>query len=372
MKRKFSIKPLTLLFIICFCSVALLYFSSESSDGEVSSDNAQVKLLLNQSIKPFKLVTEDQPVLLPRDFALDPRFQQGWWHFFANVSDAKGTKYGIQWSFFRISSEHQELNGWQNSQLLLSHIVVSSQNQVWHEQRIARGGIGQAGVNSHPFKVWIDNWSWESLGATPFPGVLDVETDSLKLSLQSTALGPFVLPGKRGYVSKNASNQLASYNLSAPFIDVSGELSLDGGPSFHIDGEAWMSKEWGSGLLGDEQQGWDWFVFHLDPQNTLSIRQYRDQNAGHHVVATLSTNSGKTISIDEKDITIEPLQTSFLQGDKAIPLHWSIDIPKHNIHLKVSPNNTNLWLPFVMPYWEGPVTTQGSHVSEGFMQLAGY
>ncbi|GAB2659618.1 lipocalin-like domain-containing protein [Vibrio panuliri] len=372
-KKSYTKKLVTSLAVVIGLAFAVLLADfGRDEDEQTNSINTQANLLFTQTTKEFAVVTEDKPVALPRDFALDPSYQHGWWHFFANVKDANGERYGVQWSFFRISNNPQVVSGWQNSQLYLSHIVVSNEKHVWKEQRIARGGIGQAGVDTAPFKVWLDNWSWSSLGRTPFPGVLSVETDNLNLKLDSVASGPFVLPGNRGYVMKGKVDQLASHNLTAPFIKVSGELALDGGPAFEIEGQAWMSKEWGSGLLNTAQIGWDWFVFHLDHQTTLSVHHYRYQDAANHAVATLSTSSGKVIPISQDEITIIPIQTSLLARHKPIPLEWMINIPKYDISLTTQVQNSNLWLPFVMPYWEGPIRTSGSHNSQGFMQLAGY
>lgn len=353
--------------------LAFIYiFADESQDVSVNSMNSQADLLYTQTTEEFKAVTADNPVAIPRDVGQNTAYQHAWWHLFANVQDKAGNRYGIQWSYFRISNNPQDVPGWQNSQLYISHIVVSNDSRVWKEQRIARGGIGQAGVVNEPFKLWLDNWSWTSLNGTPFPGELKVDTDQFSVHLSSTVAGPYVLPGERGYVSKGENNKLASHNLTAPFVDVSGELDLGNGSSIHVQGKAWMSKEWGSGLLDVKQKGWDWFVFHVDNQTTLSVHHYRYQDAPNHVVATLSTNSGKVIAIKPEDIAIVALGEEILAGQKSIPLRWQITVPKYGIDLTTQAQNMNLWLPFVMPYWEGPVTTYGSHKIQGFMQLAGY
>ncbi|MGF1909819.1 carotenoid 1,2-hydratase [Vibrio kasasachensis] len=374
MKRSIITKLCIVVSIVVVLIVAAVCLTFGEGEAKSSSNTHQeVNVLLNSNPEQFDTVTSGSTVAIPRDFAPNQDYQHGWWHFFASVKDEQGQRYGIQWSYFRIASDDQDRGGWQNSQLYISHIVVSNDHKVWKEQRLARGGIGQAGVEDIPFKVWIDNWTWSSLGRTPFPGELSIATDNVKLQLDSIASGPFVLPGQRGYVAKDDKTALASHNLTAPFIDVSGELSLDGEKSFRIDGEAWMSKEWGSsGLLPNVQKGWDWFVFHLDHETTLSVHRYRYQDAQYHTVATLSTNSGKVISLKQNEITVVPLQSTLLNGNKLVPLSWVINIPKYQISLTTQVLNANMWLPFILPYWEGPISTTGSHTSFGFMQLAGY
>ena len=332
----------------------------------------EVTILKTQDFPVYEPVLPNDPVVLPSDFAFQNEYQHGWWHFFANVQDSAGNRYGIQWSYFRVTNSEHQGSGWQSSQLYISHVVISNGRKVWKEQRLARGGIGQAGMDVSPFKIWIDNWVWSSLGRTPFPGELNASTDAFNMNLRVNTSGPFVLPGERGYVAKHDLQPLASLNLTAPFLDVAGEISLDGNPSFRVFGEGWMSKEWGNGLLAEGQEGWDWFVFHLDDETTLSVHRYRHRKQKPYIFGTLATNDGKIIKLDESQISVVPLQPTLFSNQKRIPLQWVINVADYDINLTTQVLNEDMWLPFVVPYWEGPITTKGSHDSVGFMQLAGY
>lgn len=342
-----------------------------SADNVLPSDS-EVTVLRMKNANVFEPVLPDNPVILPNDFSFQNEYQHGWWHFFANVSDRNGTKYGIQWSYFRVANQDRDRSGWQSPQLFISNIVISSGKKVWKEQRIARGGIGQAGMIAAPFKIWIDNWMWRSLGKTPFPGQLITKTDTFSLNIRSNTAGPFVLPGDRGYVAKHDLLPIASHNVTMPFLDVVGELSLDGQAPIRVFGSAWMSKEWGSGLLAEKQKGWDWFVLNLDDETTLSVNRYRHFKQMPHIFGTLSTNDGKVVQLQESDIQLEPLKLTTLPNNKTLPLQWRIVIPKYQIDLTTSAVNNQLWLPFIIPYWEGPIETKGSHNVTGFMQLTGY
>ncbi len=139
-----------------------------------------------------------------------------------------------------------------------------------------------------------------------------------------------------------------------------------------MTGSAWAQKEWGSGLIGEGQQGWDWFVFNLDDGRALTVSRYRHHGQTPHVFGTLSTRSGKVINLSDDDISIKPMQVTSLSNGRRLPLQWIINIPKHQINLTTRIIKSDMWLPFVIPYWEGPTLASGSNEAWGFMQLTGY
>nr|WP_243641904.1 lipocalin-like domain-containing protein [Vibrio sinensis] len=339
---------------------------------EQANDGSDTSIFTSQNPQVFEPVLPDSPVQLPKDFQFHNDYQHEWWHFFANVVDAEGQQYGIQWSYFRIASDEQDRRGWQNPQLYVSHIVISNQNKVWKEQRLARGGIGQAGMTHRPFKVWIDNWTWRSLSDTPFPGQLDAQSDTFKLQLRVATSGPFVLPGDRGYVNKHDLLPIASHNVTSPFLRVEGLLTFGEDSSLRIIGDAWMSKEWGTGLMTEGQQGWDWFVLKLDNETTLSVNQYRHKDQLPYIFGLLATNDGKVVNLTQDDVIMTPIQFWPMANNKQIPVTWRVKLADHGIDVTTQVMNKNLWLPFVIPYWEGPIETIGTHNAKGFMQLTGY
>ncbi|OEF07628.1 lipocalin-like domain-containing protein [Vibrio genomosp. F10] len=364
------IRLLSSVAVILFVSI-LLYLNSDLSDSKVHDHSHQAVVQMLQK-KVFEPVLPDRAVTLPHDFKSHPEYQHEWWQYFANVVDQQGTEYAIQWSFFRIARDERKTEGWQNPQIYISHAVISNKTQVWKEQRIARGGIGQSGTNVNPFKIWIDNWGWQSLGYTPFPGELDISTNDFSINLQTLTAGPFALLGENGYQPKHDLLPIAAFNINAPFLSVSGELSLDNGEPLKVKGSAWMSKEWGSQLISKHQEGWDWFVINLTPTETLTISRYRHHEQMPYLYGSIISNSGRITLLDETSISLSPSKTTILSNGKKIPLEWSIVIAEHGIDVLLTPVNRHLLLPFVIPYWEGPVETSGSHETKGFMQLTGY
>jgi predicted secreted hydrolase len=376
-QRKGVKKPrnnvLSSILLICFFGLFIGIWSYYSYFADVGEEgvNEVNSVLMSEQFKVFEPVLPDRTVSLPKDFQFHPEFQHEWWHYFATLEDASGKDYSVQWSFFRIATDEREARGWQSPQIYISNVVVTSATQVWKEQRLARGGIGQAGMTNRPFRIWIDNWNWRALGATPFPGRLSVETDTFGLELDSVTKGPYVLNGENGYQKKHDLLPIASYNFSAPFLALNGTLTLDG-VEVEVSGNAWLHKEWGSGLLGEGQQGWDWFVFNLDDGAALSVSRYRNNHQMPYVFGTLATRSGKVYQLSESDIDIKPLPNSTLFNGRRMPLQWIINVPKYEINLTTRIQRRDMWLPFVIPYWEGPIMASGSHEASGFMQLTGY
>ena len=90
-------------------------------------------------------------------------------------------------------------------------------------ERLARGGIGQAGVTLQPFAAWIDDWRMTSTapaGADPLSQIsLRASGIDFSYALTLDAQGPLVLQGDRGYSVKSDQGQ-ASYYYSQPFYRV--------------------------------------------------------------------------------------------------------------------------------------------------------
>ncbi len=370
-KLKYTLAFLLLAATVSVISIVLRTFYQPQSVEVVENE---VKELLQADTALTSEHVAEGPVVLPADFRFHPEFQHEWWNYAASVYDSQGQHYFVQWSYFRLANaDKRDSLGWSNSQIYSSHIAISTDKNIWKEQRIARGGIGQAGLHNPPFRIWIDNWAWRSLGRTAFPGHLDVKSDQFSVSLYSDNHGRLILPGKRGLQRKHASIPIATYNMQAPYLSVYGQLQLEeSGQPISVKGTAWMSKEWGNGLMTNTQQGWDWFVINLNERTTLSLKRMRQDTELPFIFGTLSTQDGKVISLARDDVAITPLNNVELENGKALPMAWRITLAEYNIDLTTHVDNSNSWLPFAIPYWQGSIHTTGSHEVKGFIQSVGY
>ena len=239
----------------------------------------------------------------PAAHGAHPDYRIEWWYRPANMTGPDGRPYGLQWTLFRAALAPEDGQGWDSPQLWLGHAAVTTPDAHFLSERLARGGIGQAGVVADPFSAWIDDWAMQGP---------DFETMRLTASgadfaydVQLAATGPLVLHGQDGYSVKSGAGQ-ASYYYSHPFFDLSGTLTLPEG-EIEVTGRAWLDREWSSQPLAGDQTGWDWFSLSFDSGDKLMgfiLRGSSDYTAG-----TWITADGQTTALPDGAFG-------------AVPLHW--------------------------------------------------
>ncbi|MCG7497031.1 carotenoid 1,2-hydratase [Vibrio sp. Of7-15] len=369
-KLSFNVYRLAIGLVILFALFVATYYTF-FHQGSTQHSREVNAVLQKSTTQVFEPVLPGTLLSFPKDFVSHPSYQHEWWYINANVNSADGQEFGIQWTLFRFATADNNDSGWQSPQMYMSHVVITSEDKKWAEQRFARGGIGQAGVRANPFRAWIDNWSWSSPDIQIFPSTLRAASDDFSFQLHMDNAGPIVLQGDKGYSQKHDQLPIASHYFSMPFLKIEGALVLDG-QDLTVKGDAWLDREWGSGMVDQEQQGWDWFSFHLDDGRALMVSQYRHNFQQPHKFGSISEPSGSVTVLTHQDIRMTPLQTTKLSNGRLIPLQWMIDIPKYGINLTTQPVRKEQWLPFLIPYWEGPIHAVGSHTAKGFMELTGY
>jgi predicted secreted hydrolase len=356
--------------IIVVIGVLLSLLQLKESVERDNSDNMNV-LISKQSSFIFEPVLPDTEIVLPKDYDEHPDYQNEWWYFNATLVAESGEEFAAQWTLFRLATDDRKARGWRNPQIYMAHVVITSENQRWTAQRIARGGIGQAGVSGQPFRAWIDDWSWQGIGQTPFPGNILAGNDDFQLNLAVRKEGPEFRQGDKGYSKKHDQLPIASHYFNAPFVKVRGTLNL-GDKVFKVAGDGWLDREWSTDLFVKEQQGWDWFSFHLDDGRALMVAQYRHENQLPYFFGSIMSSDGTQVVLNRDDIVLNPLSETQLESGKELPLRWQIQIKGHEINLITEPVREEQWLPFLVEYWEGPIRASGSHTAKGFMELVGY
>jgi len=302
----------------------------------------------------------------PRDHGPHPDFRIEWWYLTANLRGEDGTEYGLQWTLFRSALQPQTTDGWTDPQLWMGHAAVTTPDVHYVSERLARGGIGQAGVTAEPFDAWIDDWTLRgSFDA------LQMRASGTDFSYDMTldADGPLVFHGDQGYSVKSAEGQ-ASYYYSQPNYDISGVLRLPGG-DVTVTGTAWLDREWSSQPLSETQTGWDWFSLSLDSGDKVMAFQLRQSDGSVYTSGTWIGADGQTVPLSNGDFTPAPLDTTQVAG-RQVPTRWRFDMPARDIGLIIEAQNAQSWMDVSVQYWEGPVTISGSHTGRGYLEMTGY
>ena len=327
---------------------------------------------LGEDASGFAEVVPGRPIAFPADLGAHPAHRIEWWYVTANLADASGTPYGVQWTLFRQAlAPPPERAGWANQQVWMGHAAVTRAGSHRFAEKLARGGIGQAGVTAQPFKAWIDDWSFASAKDA---GGLASTTLSAKGAAFAYALhlksdrAP-VLQGDRGYSRKSERGQ-ASYYYSQPFFAVTGTLTLDG-RTIDVTGQAWMDREWSSQPLASDQKGWDWFSLHLPDGDKLMLFQLRSDTGEPFRSGSWIGADGSATALASGDIVLAPGDMQDVAG-RRLPVTWRVEVRSRGLAIETAPLNPESWMGTVFPYWEGPIRYRGSHAGVGYLEMTGY
>lgn len=318
---------------------------------------------LGTEVGGFSVPQPDPTFDFPADHGPHPDYRIEWWYLTANLTSADGTPYGLQWTLFRSALAPQAGAGWSAPQLWMGHAAVTTPDDHYVSERLARGGIGQAGVTADPFEAWIDDWvlegDWSRLRMT-------ASAPDFAYDMALTAQGPLVFHGDGGYSVKSAAGQ-ASYYYSQPFFAIEGTLHLPQG-AIAVTGNAWLDREWSSQPLAENQTGWDWFSLSFDDGAKLMGFRLQQTDAETFTSATWIMPDGTTTAYADGALTAQPLAVNA----DDIPVRWRVELPQRGLDVSVAAINENAWMATSVPYWEGPVTVTGSHAGIGYLEMTGY
>ena len=57
---------------------------------------------------------------------------------------------------------------------------------------------------------------------------------------------------------------------------------------------------------------------------------------------------------------------------KTIPVAWRVRIPGKGLDITTRPLNEQAWMATSTPYWEGPISFEGSSKGVGYLEMTGY
>ncbi|MHA3736976.1 lipocalin-like domain-containing protein [Pseudomonas sp. Eth.TT006] len=326
---------------------------------------------LGDQAAQFTPVVPGRVFSFPADHGAHDGFRIEWWYVTANLKDAQGNDFGVQWTLFRSALKPAaEQAGWSNQTIWLGHAAVTSATTHHAAERYARGGVGQAGVTAVPFEAWIDDWRFASQASEPLSDMqLSARDPSFAYQLHLSSSRPLVLQGEQGFSQKSEQGQ-ASYYYSQPFFQASGTLQIDG-QTYTVSGPAWLDREWSSQPLTANQTGWDWFSLHLDSGEHVMLYRMRQKDGAPYLTGTWIAADGQTQTLRSEQIKLIPQDSAKVAG-REMPVRWTISIPDKQLGISLSALNPNAWMNLRIPYWEGPVRISGSQGGRGYLEMTGY
>lgn len=327
---------------------------------------------LGEDAKGFAAVVPGEPLAFPADLGAHPDYRIEWWYVTANLKDAEGQSYGVQWTLFRQTLDPgPQREGWANQQVWMGHAAVTSATTHRLAETLARGGVGQAGVTPVSFHAWIDDWSLAAEGEQPGLSNVVMTAKGADFAYRLTlATDKEPVPqGDHGY-SRKSENGQASYYYSQPFFSVGGTLTIEG-REVAVTGQAWMDREWSSQPLAADQKGWDWFSLHLASGEKLMLFRLRGAAGGVFQAGTWIRQDGTPETLANDDIALVPISEHLVAG-RTLPTRWKVEVKSRGLAIETKALNADSWMATRFPYWEGPITFTGSQTGEGYLEMTGY
>lgn len=352
---------------------------------EVTTSSAlPLTAVLSADEAQFTAVIEPRTLRFPEDHGPHPDHRTEWWYFTGNVSSSSGSDFGFELSFFRFALGQPAVmrsSAWAADQVWMAHLAVSDVDgkKFIAEERFARDTLGLAGAASEPFRVWLLDWRTESPSAALNPLHLRAAGDAVGLDLTlSEPKGPIV-HGEQGFDRKGAEPGAASYYYSMPRWTVAGRLRF-GDREEVVQGLAWLDREWSSGALSPELEGWDWFGLQLDDGRDLMLYRLRrrDGTASPFSGGSLIGPDGAVQRLAAGDIEFTVLRRWRSPSSGVLyPVAWRVGIADAGLNLEVNPRLDDQELDLSVRYWEGAVELEGWSRGVriggvGYLELAGY
>lgn len=351
----------------------LLGGCSDSTSGPESFAGLGTSLGAGTEASDFAQPGPGDRIRLPGDLGPHPAHRIEWWYLTANLTTENGEPVGLQWTQFRQALEPRSPaespplpQDWPLQSVWMAHAALSTEEQHYFHERVARGDIGHAGARAQPFEVWLDDWQLTQAGEGVWR--LEVDGENWAYDLTLTPRRPAVRHGQHGFSAKSSSGEGSMY-FSYVDLAIEGTITLEG-ERHRVSGGGWFDREWSSQFLRSDQTGWDWMALQLESGARLMAFRLREGDEAFtagtwvspdHEVVPLTSNDFRLHVLGRRDTPRGP-----------VPTDWRVVIPAQDVDLTVTTWDGDFWNQGLYPYWEGPVRVAGSHSGKGYLELTGY
>ena len=325
----------------------------------------------------------------PRDHGSHDDYGLEWWYFTGHVSDRSARRFGYEVTFFRKAVDDARVRNhpsrWALRHLYFAHLALTDVEGTTFRfsEKLSRAAFGKAGADSGRMKVWIDRWVLEPVTEDHHRLHLTTKDSGFGVDLTLTLTKPPVIHGREGISRKGADPGQASHYYSLTRLATRGTVWVGDKP-FEVSGTSWMDHEFGSGSLGEDQVGWDWFSVQFDSNVELMLYLLRKRDGSHDPASsgTLILPDGTSRHLERGDFAVRTQDQWTSPLSRAqYPAKWTLEVPSVPLHVTVTPvladqelrteNSTRV------TYWEGAVDVQGHYreapvAGNGYVELTGY
>lgn len=325
----------------------------------------------------------------PRDHGAHETYGLEWWYVTGHVYDRSARRFGYEVTFFRKAIDDQRVtehpSRWALRQVYVAHLALTDvQGQTFHfSEKLSRAAFGKAGAHPDRMKVWIDRWRLEPVTEAHHRLRLTARDSAFGVDLLLTLQKPPVIHGREGISRKGAAPGQASHYYSLTRLATTGTVWMNR-QSFVVHGTSWMDHEFGSGELGRDQVGWDWFSLQLASNMELMVYLLRktDGSADPTSSGTLIFQDGTTRHLTREEIKVRTVKQWVSPRSHAqYPAEWVLEVPANHMKLAITPVLADQELRTTkstrVTYWEGAVDVQGQYrgapmTGHGYVELTGY
>jgi predicted secreted hydrolase len=334
----------------------------------------------------FKPLDPSETVSFPKDDGAHEDSRVEWWYVTGQLDTASGRRLGYQLTFFRIGvtdDASPRTSSFAARDLHLAHFARTAvtgdrAGTFRFAERLHRDGPGAAYARTGRLSVANEDWRLEELGGKL---VLFAKDGGDELSLVLTPEKPPVLHGPNGISRKGPEPDAVSRYVSRTRLASAGWWT-SGGASEPVTGLSWFDHEWGSGSIGKETQGWDWFALHLLDGRDLMLYRLRGAagNGTPFSSGTLVEKDGTSVPLGAADFAIEETaRWKSPSSGATYPARWTLRVPKAGLVVDVVPAVADQELVTEkstrVTYWEGACdvkTPAGAPAGRAYVEMTGY
>jgi len=333
----------------------------------------------------FKALDPKQNLSFPRDHGSHDDARVEWWYVTGQLDTPSGRRLGYQLTFFRTGLTDEPRSARASSfaarDLFLAHFARTdvTAGTFRFAERIHRTGVGAAFAREDRLSVANEDWRLEEVGGRL---ILYASDGGEEISLVLTPEKPPILHGEGGLSRKGPEDEAVSRYVSFTRLRSEGWWTA-GGKSEAVTGLSWFDHEWGSGSIGKDTAGWDWFALHLLDGRDLMLYRMRGKGGSptSYSSGTLVEKDGRTAPLGAADFTIEETaRWNSARSGASYPARWVLRVPRSGVAVVVVPLVRNQELVTEkstrVTYWEGAcdVTAPGGGAPLGraYVEMTGY